>query len=378
MAAAARAQSESEAVTPQAAQATQPAENPQWLRVTAERVNLRSRADLNSRIVGRTNRDDVLQARGTENGWHKIVPPDGVFSIVATQYIERVGDDRGTVNVETSLRVRVGSDIQARDPMLSEVQTRLERGAEVKILGELDGGWLKIAPPEAICVYISSDYVEPITPEDARQLQAAKAAAAPPDTAEPTQPTTQPAQPPDPGEAWGPRLAQLVRRIETEQGKPADQQDWDAIRAELQAIADQRDDPQAASFANARLEAITRNIEHRAAAPKPPEVATRTEVKPEQRPRFDARGVLRPCFTLPAGPYGLRYKLVDSVTRKAVAYVEFPTELGIDVPARVGKYVGVRGERQTLEDPKVPILRVTRLTVLDPDQPIEPPAREEP
>ena len=74
----------------------------------------------------------------------------------------------------------------------------------------------------------------------------------------------------------------------------------------------------------------------------------------------------------------MRYKLQDPFTHKVAAYVEFPTALGLDIPACVGKYVGIRGEKQTIEGVKVSVLRVTRLTVLNPDAPIAPPPREKP
>jgi hypothetical protein len=366
------------AAEPPASATPQPEARSDWLRVTAERVNLRSRADLNSRIVGRVNRDDVLAARAAENGWHRVVPPPGVFSLVAAQYIRRADEQRGVVDVDTSLRVRVGSDIQPRDPLLSEVQTRLERGTEVTILGELEGGWLKISPPEGVYVYISADYVELVDAEQAERLRAARAAAAPADSAAVGRPTTQPAEPPAPADPWGPRLARLVQRIEAEQRKPVAQQAWDPIRLELQALAAQRETPEVARHAIARLAEISQRVERQRVARTAGDAARPRAAEARQGPRFDARGTLRPSFALPPGPYGLRYQLEEPLTCKRVAYLEFPTELGIDIPACVGKYVGIRGERQTLAGANVSILRVTRLTVLDPDKPAEPPAREKP
>ena len=61
----------------QAEPAAEPTPAQYWLRVTAERVNVRSRAALNSRIIGRVNRDDVLEGRGSADGWHQVVPPAG-------------------------------------------------------------------------------------------------------------------------------------------------------------------------------------------------------------------------------------------------------------------------------------------------------------
>ena len=149
--------------------ASQPASQPEsrpaapyWLRVTADRVNVRSRADGNSQIVAQVNRDDVLEAVGSEHGWHKIVPPIGVYSLVSAEYIQRTSPERGIVKVDTTLRVRVGSDIQPLDPLLAEVQTRLKRDAEVQIIGQLGDEWLKIVPPEGVYVYISDQLADSI------------------------------------------------------------------------------------------------------------------------------------------------------------------------------------------------------------------------
>lgn len=371
----------SSADQPQAAHAAQSGTDRYWLRVTAERVNLRSHADLNSRIVGRVGLDDVLEGCGAhQDGWHRIVPPRGVFSLVATQYIERVGDDRGLVKVDTSLRVRVGSDIQPRDPLRSEVQTRLRRDAEVRILGRLDDEWLKIAPPDGVYVYISADYVEQISADRADRLRAARAA--PAASGQPPSPATRPTKQPDLSGPWGERLAQVLLRVSAEEKKPPADQSWDALADELRPIAGQRQEPQVARLAAAWLEKIDRQIEQHAVARATGQTTRQAEQgrvsnEREQRPRFDARGVLRPSFALPPGPYGLRYKLQDPSTHEVTAYIEFPTELGLDIPACVGKYVGLCGEKQTVAG-VASILRVTRLTVLNLDQPVGRPAREEP
>lgn len=398
------AQSTTESANTQQEPPTEPANIQYWLRVTGQRVNIRSRADLNSRIVGRANHDDVLEGRGSENGWHKIVPPTGVFSLVATQYIERLGDDRGLVKVDTSLRVRVGSDIQPRDPMLSEVQTRLQHDAEVKILGQLDSEWLKIAPPKDVHVYISADYVEHITAEVAKRPRSAKptadepttpATASPADVSKEPEPTTQPVEQPDLTGRWGKRLGWILKLIEEEERKPQDEQAWAAVASHLQPIVNQREEPRVAQLAAAWLKKANRLIEHQAVArearritgqtppdqvrhDRAPDEIRRAEGDLKPRPEFDARGVLQPSFAIPAGPYGLRYKLEDPFTHKVAAYIEISPELGINATGCVGKYVGVRGDKQSVEGVSVSILRVTRLTVLDPEKPATPPAREKP
>ncbi|MFQ5805484.1 MAG: SH3 domain-containing protein [Phycisphaerae bacterium] len=398
------AQSTTDLVSRQQTASTRPTEAHYWLRVTGDRVNVRSRADVNSRIVGRASRDDVLEAVGSEYGWHRIVPPRGVFSLVFARYIERVGERHGIVKVDTTLRVRVGSDVQPRDPMRSEVQARLENGTEVKIIGELDGEWLKIVPPEGVYAYISGDYVERISKVVADRLRAAKpfvgsqpsaAVASRPGLAVEAKATTRPAGQPDLTGRWGKRLGWILPAIETEERKPLVKQSWDGVLSHLRPIAAQREESRVAELAAAWIEGIDRRVEEQGLARKAREIARQAERDRarhawelgklrqakdllEAQPEFDARGVLRPSFVLPAGPYGMRYKLEDPFTHKVQAYVEFPTELGIDVAACLGKYVGVRGEKQSERGVSVSMLRVTLMTVLNPDRPTTPPAREKP
>ena len=376
---------------------TQPQRAPRyWLRVAGDRVNIRSRADLNSRIVGRANRDDVLEALGSDHGWHRVVPPTGVFSLVSAQYIERVGADRGIVRVATSLRVRVGSDLQPRDPLLSEVQARLEPGAEVRIVGEGQGQWLRIVPPVGVYVFISDDHVERITEEVARRLGRGHTPR-PAETVLKSKPSmlaaarTRPAERPDLTSPWSGQLAAIEAEMRREESKPEAEQSWKPIVDQLRPIAAQRAEPQVAELAADWMEMINQYEREQAAV----DVAEQADREKAQYARdlqkirregdalkrtaeFDARGILRPSFALEPGPYGLRYKLLDSFTHRVQAYVEFPPDLGIDVKTSVGKYVGVRGERQSVAGVKVPLLRVTRMTVLNPDRPAARSARETP
>ncbi|GAG53044.1 unnamed protein product, partial [marine sediment metagenome] len=222
----------------------------------------------NSRIVGRVERDDVLEGAGSDYGWHRVNPPEGVFSVVATSYIERVDAKHGIVKVDTTLRVRVGSDIMPRDPMRSEVQARLSRDAEVQIIGEFDADWLKIVPPEGVHVYISSDYVERISEEVANRLLSAKPVAATrapadsqPGGAVSTRPispaestaATRPVEPPELAGRWGKRLRWVLDAIEVEGRKPEDKRIWDGIAGHLDPIAKQREEPQVAELAAAWL-----------------------------------------------------------------------------------------------------------------------------
>lgn len=161
-----------------AQQPAQPVTTPNyWLRTTANLVNVRSRADLNSRVVARVPLNTVLRGVAEEGDWHRILPPDGVFSLVSAAYIDRQSQTHGVVRVNVgTLRVRVGSTVVDVDPLKEEVQTRLTRGTPVDIVGEQSDGWLRIKPPAGVYYYISKTYTERITEDEARRLMASPTA----------------------------------------------------------------------------------------------------------------------------------------------------------------------------------------------------------
>lgn len=284
--------------------ASQPAGQPYFLRVTADHVNLRTRADGNAMIVGQVDRDTVLEGRGVEFGWHRVVPPQGVFSLVSARYVERTGPDRGVVRLRSGkLRVRAGSTVFAYDPLNCPVQTLLPSGAEVRIVGEQDG-WLRIVPPQGVFVYITDRYVQRISEAEAVRLR--RRSQPPPET----------------------QAAPATRPQATAASRPA-------VAATQPATA----------------------------PASRPALVTRPAEAPQFRP-FDATGELEAAFELPLGKYGLRYKLVAPFTRRVRAYIEIPAELKIDAPSLVGQYVGVRGEKLEQLTETLWLIQVRELTVL--------------
>jgi uncharacterized protein YgiM (DUF1202 family) len=92
----------------------------------------------------------------TRSDWLKILPPQGSYSYVAKAYVEKGGD--GTVGrvTKADLNVRAGS---ALNGLKTTVQTSLEEGDEVKIVGEQDE-YFKIAPPAGAYLYVKATFVD--------------------------------------------------------------------------------------------------------------------------------------------------------------------------------------------------------------------------
>lgn len=367
---------------------TQPAEQLAaadfWVRVTGDRVYLRSRPDTNSTPVGQVDRDFVLRADGREGDWLRCLPPEGVYSLVAAEFIERESETRGKVNVEAGvLRVRVGSTVTNIDPLSADVIARLERGTMVEILGNYGPDWLRIVPPADVRVFVSSQFAEPIDDATAARLRAGGTTTVTAGDSGASPATTQPAatQPGGIGGPWGERLAAVEQRIAGEVGKPLAERDWAPLVADLRPIAEQRESAAAAQRASAWIAQLEKRIAGQKALVEARQIAARqsqgqqrheqemqdierARSEPTTRPGFDARGQLLPTFALEAGEFGLRYKLQDPLSGRVDAYVEFPPQTGIDVSKCLNKYVGVRGTRYLDEKHEVYVIRVEAITVL--------------
>src|SRR5690349_5643380 len=96
---------------------------------------------------------------GIKYQWLKIEPPEGSFSYVGKAFVDRHGDGKsGRVN--NPANVRAGSSL---NQMKTTIQTKLDPGADVKILGEEDE-YYKIEPPTGAYVFINQQYVRPAGP----------------------------------------------------------------------------------------------------------------------------------------------------------------------------------------------------------------------
>jgi hypothetical protein len=369
-----------------------------WLRVTGDSVNVRSRPDTNSLVMTRVPRGALLAAEELEFGWYRILPPPDTFSYVSAAYIDRRDADRGLVSVRSGkLRVRVGSSVQEVDPIRCEVQALLPRGTPVRILGQHDG-WYKILPPPDVRAYISADYVQRVSDEIVAALEPTTAPARPTAAATTTTPPstqpaiTQPAERSDdlPG-VWGQRLVAVEADIRSEAHKPLDEQSWDALIARMEPIATQAEEPLTARIAAAWTNKLQRRAAGLKALQAAEEVLRQTERERAQHDRemrridqlrtaraetslYDAQGELGRSFVAGARLEDRWYKLQDPLTDRVVVYLEFDPRTKITPDAYEGKYVGVRGERRF--DPKLgaDIIRVISVADLESERPRPEPA----
>ncbi len=144
--------------------------------VIANKLTVRSGPSLNYYAVTSLNAGDRVTVTGEDHGWYSIVPPPGTYSLVSKDYVDIDVDGRSGVVNGNALRVRAGSDL---DRSRYAVQLKLDKGAQVQVLGETDDGYLKIAPPPGAFLWVSADYVARV-PDERISLERQTNLASPP------------------------------------------------------------------------------------------------------------------------------------------------------------------------------------------------------
>jgi len=143
----------------------------QKMRVTGDRVNLRSRPSLTGELTGQVRQGDELNAYpvsgDTLREWRAVEAPEWVECWVRGDYLE--GDEV----VPETLNVRAGPSLNYG------VIAVVKRGERVTIKAT-DGEWTQIGPPPGSAVWISTAYIEPVAVPTPEEPAAAEETAEPP------------------------------------------------------------------------------------------------------------------------------------------------------------------------------------------------------
>ncbi len=143
--------------------------------VTGDNVYVRAGASQNYYPVTKLNKGDLVQVHGDLFGlWYRISPPKGVFSYVSKDYVNVTEDgSEGEIN-GNRVRVRAASPAGPEDSY--RIQTKLNRGDKVKIIGA-HASYYKVVPPKDAYLFISREFIQRATQE---QIDAATAPPTPP------------------------------------------------------------------------------------------------------------------------------------------------------------------------------------------------------
>ena len=143
-----------------AEEATEPTFEPYVGEVTVETLNVRASPSANYYVVTRLHAGARVRVVGEEHEWLAIAPPEGCFSVIAAEYVDRGDGVNGVVNAN-NVNVRAGSELYS--PNYAK-QLKLQRGALVKILGQANEEYLKIEPPAGATLCVSGKYVRRVPP----------------------------------------------------------------------------------------------------------------------------------------------------------------------------------------------------------------------
>jgi uncharacterized protein YgiM (DUF1202 family) len=217
------------------------------------------------------------------------VPPAGSFSWVSKQYVQIDAQNKnsGTV-IGDAVRVYAGSD-EVQPMHSTSMQTKLNKGDKVTIVGEEKDGYCKIMPPEGAYLWISSQHAKPLgtlmapapaTPAPAASVQtpttgmpatahpmpaspfptnpgSLKAPVSSPN--EPNRPSSALSSAPAPASAEEQNMGQvqaLKDKVEAEKAKPVQDQNFAELKKELTVIAGDKQSPRAARSAAGLLKMI--------------------------------------------------------------------------------------------------------------------------
>ena len=121
------------------------------VRVTGDRVSLRTRPSLDGELLDRAMRGEEMVCFETTNGWTAVQAPDSLDFWVSGKFVQNGVVQPGKLNVRSG-----------PSPNYNVVAV-VNKDDSVSVRGEFND-WLKIAPPVGSRVWISADYVEKIEP----------------------------------------------------------------------------------------------------------------------------------------------------------------------------------------------------------------------
>ena len=373
---------------------------PFFAEITGDNVLFRSGPGTNFYTCGKLNKGDKVKVVSKKYSWYHIVPPPNSFCWISTQYVT-VDPENPGFGIVTGDRVRVYAGSDGVKPHHStSLLGKTNKGDRVKLLGQEQDDYQKIAPPAFAYLWVSTYFAKPlpagtvVEPADVQLTVTVEPPAEvspaeiPPGEVPPVvkfDPSDEPVvTPPAPAPVpesivpAGSRLEQyqaLRKLIDAERAKPADQQDYKAIKKALDEIVNDKEAGKIARYAQFVLKqvegyelALSMNekirLQKEQLAKKTARISeTRTTrlASVEDLGRFAATGTLQP-FTL----YGAgHYRIVDD-TGKMLCYA-LPSGAAAlrDLTGLIGREVGIVGTIQPHLPTKKALVRFSEIVPLD-------------
>lgn len=213
--------------------------------IVGDEVNVRSGPGTNYYVCTKLSKTDRVKVVGGQFSWSCIEPPAGCFSWISKQYIS-IDLNNPEIGIVTGDAVRVYAGSAARQPIHStSLQGKLNKDDMVKLLGEEQEDYYKIAPPVFAYLWVSTKYV--------KQLGAVRDVTLIVESAKTV------IEPPAP--AVSSKLKEfysLQEKITAEKAKPLTEQNYSDIKEALLEIANDKQTGKAARYARFTVRQVGR------------------------------------------------------------------------------------------------------------------------
>jgi len=375
---------------------------PNIAEVIGTNVYIRSGAGTAYYFCGKANSPLKLIVVEEKNKWAKIIPPKGSFSWISKKYVEQDGKnpDLGFVTGD-NVRIWAGSDHVG--PMRSHsLQTRLNRGDQVRLTGQEKDEYYKIIPPPGAHLWISSKHLKYVGP-----VPKPKPMVLPPKPGSEPEPQTKTlAQPgtvlkpdkkivevkkvqPDVGTpvmqmspVVGPKIAkchELGKLILAEVKKPSEEQDYSEIKKQLKTIADDPNAGKAKFYAEYYLDQLERYelaivAEKELKQQQQQLDETREQIKQEYSEtvrnipdsgRFAAIGVIKPSNIYTDQTKQKRFYIEDEFGKIICYAIPVKDAVKTDLDKYVKQKVGLIGDIQSDPDNPVSVVMFSGIELVD-------------
>ncbi len=298
-----------------------------------------------------------VEITGEADGFYKLVPPKGASLFISRQYVRRVEPRLRTGLLKRYLAGgrRAASTPKsvvtppAARPTRPEAVATNSPGAPVEPADEADRSEpivpVSVVPPPSESEIVAEEAVVPT--ESPRGL--------PSNTPDREAPAAVPMTEPGPG-GYEARLAELESELTAEMEKPVEDRNLEQLRTRYRPIAEQEEAYVPRAIARIRVRQLTDRIELGAAqkallADRSQLETARSRLRRERLQiarvraeapveRFELEGELRVSYAF--APAQRRFRLVDPLRNRTIAYVDIPRDVAPDTRSLIGRYVGIR------------------------------------
>ena len=369
--------------------------------ITGDNVYFRSGPGTNFYECGKLNKGDKVKVISKQFSWYRIVPPPKSFAWISMRYVDLDPKKPGFGKVNGDrVRVYAGSD-RVKPLYSTSLLGKLNKGEQVKLLGQQLDNYYKIANPSSTYLWVSTYFtkrlppekkppvvkkvtpddgseepVKPLAPGDVPKVVKIDSSPDPSKTTITPSPTTPKGDvvkkviPSTPLE----RYQALVKLIEAEKKKPINEQDYTQIKKDLTEIANDKKADKVAIYSKK----VLKIVEGRELAISViDQLKTQNELLKKKQEGIDKERAAKLAAVTNMGKYAVtgklqpftlygkgHYRIVDDSGKMLCYALPSKQAKPTDVTSLIGKKVGLKGMIQPHLPTKKAMVRFTEITEL--------------